>query len=214
MLQDYDTSFSRVYFSRPPVFFSTALFSLPFRPFSPPSLPDPFLYIVSRSTCCQVLGPVDPRDVLYTKTRLRTPSTDHLSRRPPYRKKCVLIANCFIGRHPSTGRTFIRDPCVFSNHTKAPCSRTLGIAAPITCAALDAHPLSGATREKTGLQRSGNRSSLATNPGSISAVMTIVFLCGDPVVNASVLPLLYSNLPFPQLVRWYGVPLPTTHGHL
>ncbi|GFX78714.1 HTH_Tnp_Tc3_2 domain-containing protein [Trichonephila clavipes] len=27
---------------------------------------------------------------------------------------------------------------------------------------------------------------------SISAVMTIVFVCGDPVVNASILPLLYS----------------------
>ncbi|GFV01510.1 hypothetical protein TNCV_2961041 [Trichonephila clavipes] len=58
MLQDYDASFSRVYFSRPLVFFATALFSPPFRPFSPPSLPDPFLYIVSRSTCCQVQAAV------------------------------------------------------------------------------------------------------------------------------------------------------------
>ncbi|GFW06071.1 tubulin--tyrosine ligase-like protein 12 [Trichonephila clavipes] len=33
--------------------FSVTLSSLPFRPFSPLSLPDPFLYIVSRSTCCQ-----------------------------------------------------------------------------------------------------------------------------------------------------------------
>ncbi|GFV67059.1 transposable element Tcb1 transposase [Trichonephila clavipes] len=37
------------------------------------------------------------------------------------------------------------------------------------------------------------------NPDSISAVMTIVFVCGDPVVNASILPLLYSNTPLPQL---------------
>ncbi|GFY02877.1 transposable element Tcb2 transposase [Trichonephila clavipes] len=35
----------------------------------------------------------------------------------------------------STGST-----CVFSNHTKAPGSRTCRITAPITCAALDAHP--------------------------------------------------------------------------
>ncbi|GFU21699.1 transposable element Tcb1 transposase, partial [Trichonephila clavipes] len=38
--------------------------------------------------------------------------------------------------------------------------------------------------EETGLQRNGTRASLATNPDSISAVMTIVFVCGDPVVNA------------------------------
>ncbi|GFW33883.1 HTH_Tnp_Tc3_2 domain-containing protein [Trichonephila clavipes] len=43
---------------------------------------------------------------------------------------------------------------------------------------------SGATHEETGLQRNGTRSSLATNPDSISAVMTILFVCGDPVVNA------------------------------
>ncbi|GFX99375.1 hypothetical protein TNCV_1550391 [Trichonephila clavipes] len=45
MLQDYDTSFSRVYFSRPRLFRPP----LPsFRPFSPPSLPDPFsLYRLS-----------------------------------------------------------------------------------------------------------------------------------------------------------------------
>ncbi|GFV06535.1 transposable element Tc1 transposase [Trichonephila clavipes] len=30
------------------------------------------------------------------------------------------------------------------------------------------------------------------NPDSISAVMTIVFVCGDPVVNASILPLLHT----------------------
>ncbi|PRD22359.1 UNVERIFIED_CONTAM: Protein Asterix [Trichonephila clavipes] len=41
-----------------PGFFRHPLSSLPFRPFSPPSLPDPFLYIVSRSTCCQVQAAV------------------------------------------------------------------------------------------------------------------------------------------------------------
>ncbi|GFX24275.1 uncharacterized protein TNCV_1366541 [Trichonephila clavipes] len=40
-----------------PAFFAN-LTSLPFRPFSPPSLLDPFLYIVSRSTCCQVQAAV------------------------------------------------------------------------------------------------------------------------------------------------------------
>ncbi|GFV23152.1 uncharacterized protein TNCV_4240521 [Trichonephila clavipes] len=43
---------------------------------------------------------------------------------------------------------------------------------------------SGAAHEKTGQQRNGTRSSLASNPDSISAVMTIVFVSGDPVVNA------------------------------
>ncbi|GFX09581.1 transposable element Tcb2 transposase [Trichonephila clavipes] len=36
------------------------------------------------------------------KTRLRTPSTDQPSRRPPHRKKCSRSANCFIIRHPGT----------------------------------------------------------------------------------------------------------------
>ncbi|GFU52121.1 HTH_Tnp_Tc3_2 domain-containing protein [Trichonephila clavipes] len=40
--------------------------------------------------------------------------------------------------------------------------------------------LSGAAHEEAKLQRNGARSSLATNPDSISAVGTIVFVCGDP----------------------------------
>ncbi|GFX33802.1 hypothetical protein TNCV_3962111 [Trichonephila clavipes] len=51
MLQDYDTSFSRLYFS-PPRFSSPPL-SSPVPSFFPLSLPDPSLYLVSRSTCCQ-----------------------------------------------------------------------------------------------------------------------------------------------------------------
>ncbi|GFT95521.1 transposable element Tcb1 transposase [Trichonephila clavipes] len=41
---------------------------------------------LNRSGCVvkKVLGPVDPRDVIYTKTRLRMPSTDQSSRRPPH----------------------------------------------------------------------------------------------------------------------------------
>ncbi|GFX11576.1 transposable element Tcb1 transposase [Trichonephila clavipes] len=75
---------------------------------------------LGRQCCEEVLGPVDPRDVIYMKTRFRTPSTDKSSRRPSHRKKCKRIANCFIGRHPGPGNTFTRGPCVFSNHTKAP----------------------------------------------------------------------------------------------
>ncbi|GFW16348.1 transposable element Tcb1 transposase [Trichonephila clavipes] len=52
MLQDYDTSFSRLYFSQPR-FSSPPLSLSPVPTFSPLSLPDPSLYIVSRSTCCQ-----------------------------------------------------------------------------------------------------------------------------------------------------------------
>ncbi|GFU92747.1 transposable element Tcb1 transposase [Trichonephila clavipes] len=42
-------------------------------------------------------------------------------------------------------------------------------------------------------------------------MMIIVIVSGDPVVNFSILPLLYSDT-FTQLVRWYGVPLRTIHG--
>ncbi|GFV53428.1 transposable element Tcb2 transposase [Trichonephila clavipes] len=41
---------------------------------------------------------------------------------------------------------------------------------------------------------------IQTNPDSTSAVMTIVFVCGDPVVNALILPLLYRDTPLPQLL--------------
>ncbi|PRD31768.1 UNVERIFIED_CONTAM: hypothetical protein NCL1_22578 [Trichonephila clavipes] len=54
---------------------------------------------------------MDPRNVIYTKTRPRTPSTDQSSIRSPYRKTCTRTANCFISRHPSTGSTFFT--CVF-----------------------------------------------------------------------------------------------------
>ncbi|GFY19598.1 uncharacterized protein TNCV_4647701 [Trichonephila clavipes] len=64
--------------------------------------------------------PVDPRDVIYTKTRFSPPSRDQSSRRQTHRKKCMRTANCFIGHHPGTGITFTRGPCVFSNHTKTP----------------------------------------------------------------------------------------------
>ncbi|GFY06548.1 transposable element Tcb2 transposase [Trichonephila clavipes] len=57
-----------------------------------------------------MLGPVDLRDVIYTKTGLRTPSTDQSSRRPPHRKKCKRTANCFIDSHSDSGNTFSGAP--------------------------------------------------------------------------------------------------------
>ncbi|GFX97806.1 uncharacterized protein TNCV_4904571 [Trichonephila clavipes] len=122
----------------------------------------------------EVLGPEDLRDDIYTNTRLRTPSTYQSSRRPPHRKKCTRKARCFISRHSGKDSTFTRDR-VFSNYRKAPGLSTFGIATPITCAALE---------EKPGLQRNGTRPSLATNPDSISSLMIIVFVYGDPVVIA------------------------------
>ncbi|GFV60549.1 l-Fucosyltransferase [Trichonephila clavipes] len=51
----------------------------------------------------------------------------------------------------------------------------------------------GAVHEEIGQQRNGTRYFSATNPDSISAVLTIAFECGDPVVNVSVRPLIYSS---------------------
>ncbi|GFT85146.1 HTH_Tnp_Tc3_2 domain-containing protein [Trichonephila clavipes] len=42
------------------------------------------------------------------------------------------------------------------------------------------------------------------NPDSISTVMTIVFVSEDPVVNVSILPLLYSDTPLPAGVMVWG----------
>ncbi|GFX08683.1 transposable element Tcb1 transposase [Trichonephila clavipes] len=56
---------------------------------------------------------------------------------------------------PVFEKTATSGPCVFSNHTNAPCRRIFGITTPITCAALDAYVWSGAAQEETGLQRNG-----------------------------------------------------------
>ncbi|GFW21582.1 HTH_Tnp_Tc3_2 domain-containing protein [Trichonephila clavipes] len=71
---------------------------------------------------------------------------------------------------------------------------------PLMPPSIDASIWSGAMHKETGLQWNRTKSSLATNPDSISVVMTIVFVCGDPGVNASILHLLYSDTPLPQLV--------------
>ncbi|GFV03204.1 hypothetical protein TNCV_4018011 [Trichonephila clavipes] len=101
---------------------------------------------------------------------------------------------------PVIEKTATSDPCDFSNHTKAPGRRTFGIVAPIACAALEAHPSTppfAVVPHKRKLDSSGMEPG---RPESISAVITIVFVCGDPVENASILSLLYSYTPLPQLV--------------
>ncbi|GFV52306.1 transposable element Tcb2 transposase [Trichonephila clavipes] len=70
---------------------------------------------LGRSDCEEVLGPVDPRDVICMKTRLRTPSTDQSTKRPPHRKKCTRTANCFIGRPPGTAEW---NQVVFSDESR------------------------------------------------------------------------------------------------
>ncbi|GFT37123.1 hypothetical protein TNCV_3135721 [Trichonephila clavipes] len=105
-------------------------------------------------------------------------------------------ANCFISRDPGTDSTFTRHPRVFSNPMKAPGGRTFRIVVPIKCAALDAHPSTPPFgMEETGLQWNRTRSSLATNPDSISAAMIIGIVCGDPVVRVASSPSTASFLP-------------------
>ncbi|GFX66085.1 hypothetical protein TNCV_4102251 [Trichonephila clavipes] len=79
-----------------------------------------------------MLRPVDRRDVIYTKTRLRTHLTDQSSRRPPHREwlkdiveRCAIYVGC-PGRPP-----------------------------------INASVWSGGTYELTGLQRNGSRSSFS-----------------------------------------------------
>ncbi|GFV48014.1 HTH_Tnp_Tc3_2 domain-containing protein [Trichonephila clavipes] len=139
------------------------------------------------------------------KTRLRTPSTDKSSRRPPHRKNYTRKDKCFNGHHPGTGSTFTMGPCVFLTIRRRLIEGHLGSRRPLrvllsTPPPINASVFSGATHEETGLQRNGTQSSLATNPDSISALITIVFVCENPVVNASILPLLYSDTTLPQLV--------------
>ncbi|GFX22946.1 HTH_Tnp_Tc3_2 domain-containing protein [Trichonephila clavipes] len=139
-----------------------------------------------------------------TKTRFRTVSTDQSSRTPPHRKKCTHTANCFIGRHPGTSSTFTKGPVSSRTMRTSLAEGNLGSWPPLRVLPLtppiNASVLIGAVHEETRLQRNGTRSSLATNPDLISALMTIVFVCGDPVVNASFLPLIYSDTSLHNLV--------------
>ncbi|GFX55035.1 hypothetical protein TNCV_2305581 [Trichonephila clavipes] len=82
----------------------------------------------------ELLGPTPAKsalfgnlDVIYTATRLRTPSTDQSSRNRH------IIQHALIRRYPDSGHTFTTDSSVFSNHCKVSGGRTFGITAPITC---------------------------------------------------------------------------------
>ncbi|GFW80524.1 uncharacterized protein TNCV_2416261 [Trichonephila clavipes] len=119
----------------------------------------------------KVLGPVDPRDVIYAKTRLRTPSTDQSLRRSPHGKKCTHTANCFIGRHPGTSSNFNRGTVFSRTILRRTAEGHLGSRCPLR-PSIDASVCSGA----------------------------IVFVCGDLMVNALILPLHYSDTPLPQFV--------------
>ncbi|GFT63659.1 uncharacterized protein TNCV_870921 [Trichonephila clavipes] len=138
------------------------------------------------------------------KIRLRAPSTDQSSRRPSHRKKCTRTANCFIGRHPSTGSTFTRNPVSSRTILRRLAEGHLG----------SRHPLHGlpltSTHQHLHMEWCHARGNWTAaewnqvvfsyaNRDSISAVMIIVFVRGYPVVNASILSLLYSDTPLPQL---------------
>ncbi|GFT01797.1 hypothetical protein TNCV_4205961 [Trichonephila clavipes] len=84
--------------------------------------------------CCEeVLRSADPRDVIYTKTRLRTSSTDQSSRRPPH---CTWLKDIW-----DCGAHYMCCP---------------------GCPSINASVWSGAAHKETGLQQNGTRSSLAT----------------------------------------------------
>ncbi|GFX61402.1 uncharacterized protein TNCV_4894461 [Trichonephila clavipes] len=133
----------------------------------------------------EVLGTLDSTVVIYMKTKSRTPSKNQSSRRPPHHKKCTRTANCFIGRHPVTGSTFIRDLYVFSRTIRRRLAEGhLGSRCPLRVLPLTPthrHLVwSCAALQKTRLQWNGAKSSLATNPNSIAVVMKIVFVWRDP----------------------------------
>ncbi|GFT14972.1 hypothetical protein TNCV_4315621 [Trichonephila clavipes] len=58
----------------------------------------------------QVLGTVDRRDVIYTVTRLRTPSVDQSSRRPSHHTTRMRRATCLIGAVQKQAESSIRNP--------------------------------------------------------------------------------------------------------
>ncbi|GFV61223.1 transposable element Tcb2 transposase [Trichonephila clavipes] len=133
----------------------------------------------------------------------RRPGSGRPRQTSRHRKKCTRRANCFIGRHPVTGSFSLGAPVSFRTIRRRLAEEHLGSRCPLRV--LPFTPTHRRLRLECchargnwTVQRNGTRSSLATNP--ISAVMTIVFVCRDPVVNASILPLLYSDTSLPQLV--------------
>ena len=91
--------------------------------------------------CEEVLGTVDKREICYTTTRLRTPSTDQQSRRLSLIRQAhatPIVSECC----PHTNSHFNTDPCAYLCHCKAPELKTIAISFPIKCTANDTHPLS------------------------------------------------------------------------
>ncbi|GFX48079.1 HTH_Tnp_Tc3_2 domain-containing protein [Trichonephila clavipes] len=116
-----------------------------------------------------------------------------IDRRLPHHKKCT--ANCFIRGHPAQVAPSLGAPVSSRNIKRRPPLRLLP---------------STSTNRRLRLEwchARGNWTAVEWNPvvfsddpDSISSVITIMFVCGDPVVNISILPLLYSDTPLPQLV--------------
>ncbi|GFU60509.1 hypothetical protein TNCV_2197521 [Trichonephila clavipes] len=131
--------------------------------------------------------------------------------RPGDRKKCTSTANCVIGRPPGTCSTFTGVPV--SSRTIR-CRLAERLCTHYFCSG--AHPSTpsfGVVRGKRKLDCSGirTRSSLVTNPDSISAVIIVVFVCGYPVVNVLIPSLLYSGTSVTAGVMVW-VPYPSIHG--
>ncbi|GFX04658.1 hypothetical protein TNCV_1912031 [Trichonephila clavipes] len=115
-------------------------------------------------------------------------STDQQSRKPSHHTARTYSVNCLIVRHQYKGITLTMGFCVKSCQCKAPGGRTVTIAVLITCSAIDPHSPSPPFGVRTANE--WVRSSSATKPHSILVVMIIVW---RPVVNASILPLTYTD---------------------
>ncbi|GFY26811.1 HTH_Tnp_Tc3_2 domain-containing protein [Trichonephila clavipes] len=161
-----------------------------------------------RRLCCEeLMGPLDPRDVIYMKTRLKKHSADQSLRRPPYRKNARVQS--------TASSAAIQALVAFSLRASVP-SRTIRMR--LSEGNLGSrHPLSVLPLKPTHRRlrfewchARGNWtavewnqvvfSDVCVNSDSISAVMTTVFMYGDPVINPSILPLIYSDIPLPHLV--------------
>ncbi|GFX25753.1 uncharacterized protein TNCV_2638971 [Trichonephila clavipes] len=135
-----------------------------------PAVGRSFEHHAGDSTIWEVLEPVDPRDVIYTKTRFRTSSTDQSLRRSPHRKKCT--------------RTAKGSRCTLS-----------------------VLPLTPTHRRLEWYRARGNWTAGEWNQVVFSDESRFNLISDDnrvrawrPVVNASILSLLYSDTPLPQLV--------------
>ncbi|GFW14634.1 uncharacterized protein TNCV_1560971 [Trichonephila clavipes] len=95
------------------------------------------------------------------------------------RSDCVMRrrwANCIINRHLGIGSTFSRDPVPSRTIRRHLAERHLGSWRPLLVLSSDESRF------------------------NLSTVMTIKFVCGDPVMKPSILPLLYSDILLRQLV--------------